>query len=194
MRWWLLVIAAYLLAALEVGLAPGLGVMSRFGEVEPQFMMLLLVWVGLWAPAGMVGRAAAGMGLVLDLTTTWVVQTHGGSAAVVVIGPHVLGFLAGAALLVQLRPILVRGHWLTPGAMVVVSGVAVNLVIVGLLTVRSWYEPVTGWWGGGELLRRGLCLLYTAGIATAVWLVVRRWALAMMGGPPSRAAAWRPRR
>ncbi len=188
----LLAIAAYLLLVAQLGLAP-LGASTHYGTVEPMFMLLIVVWIGLWAPANLVAPASAAAGLLMDLATPWPVQLASGIEAPTIVGPYVLGYIAAGYLLLQMRPMLFRDHPLTIGTMVLIGGAAASLVVVGLMTVRSWYEPVIGWSAGNELMRRLLGLGVTVVIAVALAVPLRGW-LRKLSVPVSGGPHWKGRR
>jgi len=163
MRWWVFAIVAYLLLTVQVALADVLTITSQFGPVTPRFVLLLAVFVALAGPTQVVLIATMILGLLVDLTTTWPLPDGG---ALTLIGPHALGYLAGGYVLLQVRSMVFRQHPLTVGSMMLVGGVAVELIVVSVFTIRAWYEPVAGWSAPHELVARSLSLLYSAVIGT----------------------------
>lgn len=169
MRWPVFAIAAYLALVLQVGLSHHLAL----GNVEPQFVLLLAVFIALSAPTRATVIAAGILGLLLDLVASPYTLAASGAgaseaAAVTLIGPYTLGYMTGGYLVVQLRPMLFRQHPLTLAAMVLVAGAEAHLVVLGLLWVRNWYEPMQGFIASDELIPRSLGLLYTAAIGLAL--------------------------
>ena len=163
MRWFVFAVLAYVLLALQVS---SLGEISLFGAaLRPQPLVILAVFVGLSAPGRTAMMAWGVLGLLLDLTSAWPLP---GDRAVTIVGPYTLGFLAAGYTLYELRSMLFRQHPLTLAAMTIVCGIAVNLVVVGVFTVRDWYDPLAYWSARGELLARGMALLYTGLIAAVL--------------------------
>lgn len=180
MRWWVFVAMAYLLLGAQVSLADVMAIDSKFGPIQPRFVLLLAVFVGLAAAPRVVMIAALVLGMLVDLTTTWPLA-HGG--ALTLIGPYTLGYIIGAYVLLQVRSMVFRQHPLTVGAMMLVAGVAIELIVVAVFTIRAWYEPVAGWSATHELVARSLSLFYSALIGT--FLAVPLCALTPVFGFPS---------
>ena len=105
------------------------------------------------------------LGLLLDLTSAWPLPN---GAAVTIIGSYALGFLTAGYTLYEMRSMLFKQHPLTIAAMTFVCGIAVNLIVVGLFSIRNWYDPLAHWSAKPELLVRGMALLYTAMIAAVL--------------------------
>jgi cell shape-determining protein MreD len=170
MRWPIFIIAGYLLMVLQVGLAPHIAIPTRFGPIEPQFVLLLAVFVALSAPTSVAVVASTILGLLLDLTSTYSVaqiddagqaMTH---APAVILGPYALGYMAGGYLVVQMRPMLFRQHPMTIATMMLVAGTLVHLVVLAIFTVRRFYEPLEGFAATSELAARAMSLLYSAAV------------------------------
>ncbi|QNN25285.1 hypothetical protein HED60_24385 [Planctomycetales bacterium ZRK34] len=180
MRWWVFAIVAYVLLGIEVSLADLMAIESKFGPVQPRFVLLLAVFVGLAAAPRVVMIASLALGILVDLTTTWPLADGG---ALTLIGPCALGYVIGGYVLLQVRSMVFRQHPLTVGSMMLVAGVAIELIVVAVFTIRAWYEPVAGWSSTHELVLRSLSLFYSAVIGTM--LAVPLCALTPVFGFPS---------
>lgn len=165
MKWPVFAIALYLLLALQISLAPAVRIETGAGAVEPLLLLTLLTFVGLSASPRIVLIAAGVTGLFLDAVTTW--QTSS-SESVTLLGPNALAFMAGGLVLLQVRPMVFRQHALAYAVMILIAGVAVHLVVVGILSVRIWYDPAPGFSATGELFRRFLALLYSAAVGAGL--------------------------
>lgn len=163
MRWWVFAVVAYLLLSVQVALADVMSITTKFGPIQPRFVLLLAVFVGLAASPRVVMIASLALGILVDATTTWPLVDGG---ALTLIGPHALGYVAGGYVLLQVRSMVFRQHPLTVGSMMLVAGVAVELIVVAAFTIRAWYEPVAGWSSTHELVARSLALLYSAALGT----------------------------
>jgi hypothetical protein len=157
MNWLVFAIFVYLFLAVQLGLAPLFSIDVQFagGDLTPQFMLMFAVYVGLFAPRSAVFVAWTVIGLLLDLTTT----LPGG---VVLIGPYALGCLAGAAVIIQLRVMVLRTHMFSHGFCVAVCVLAVQLFVVAALAVRNLYDPLPGYLPLRDLALRALIALYSA--------------------------------
>jgi len=165
MRWTVFALAAYAALALQVGLARHVSL----GSAQPQIVLLLAVFVALSAPTRTAVVACGILGLFMDLLASPYVLAATATLepapqAATILGPYTLGYMAGGYLVVQLRPMLFRHHPLTMAAMALAAGAEAHLLVVGLLWLRNWYEPIEGFIASAELGVRGLGLLYTAGL------------------------------
>ena len=153
MRWWVFILFAYLVVALQVGVADALAIPSRFGAIQPRLILLLAVFVGLSAAPGVALAAWVALGLVVDLVSP--------QPGVTLVGPYALGYLVAGYVLLQGRTMVFRQHPLTMGMMILVCGLAAHLVVVLVFSIRTWYDPLPGFSGGTELVRRFFSLLVT---------------------------------
>lgn len=190
MRWFVFIVIAYLFMAVQV--SGVLDLPAAFGAFGRPFVVLILaVFVGLSAPPRIAMIAWGTLGLMLDLTTVWPLA---GSGGVTVIGPYALGALAAGYTLLELRGMLFRQHPLTLGAMVVLCGVAMHLVVVGLFTIRQWYDPLDDWIAKEQLLTRGAGLAYTAALAVVLAWPLLKLAPALGFQASKSAVPWGRRR
>jgi hypothetical protein len=161
MRWFVFFVVAYVLLAMQVGLAEGVSLDTSWGPVQPWFVLPLAVFVGLSAPPAVSLVAFGVLGLLLDLTTTW---PNGATF----IGPYTLGYIAGHYVVAMTRGMLVKRHPLAMAFTCLIAGFGVQLVAVGVFAVRNLYDPIPGWVGSQQLVVRSIGLLYTAAIAAVV--------------------------
>ncbi len=169
MNWVVFAIFTYIIMALQQGLAPMLDLQVGREVITPQLVLVLAVFVGLFTPRHAMLGAWFIIGLLVDLT-------HGGFALqasdparggqLTLIGPYTLGYLAGGLVIGQLRSMVYRRHPVSMGFLVVVCGLAVELVVVFIMTVRQTYDPLMSWSAWNQLAVRGLCLLYSGAIGT----------------------------
>lgn len=134
-------VAFGVLAWIVLGLELGLRELLQLGAagIAPSFVLPLMVFVALWAPTWTSVGAAMLLGLLLDLVSP--VALEGGGGAVVV-GPHVLGMLLGAALVLNLRQVVIRRNPLTQLVLTILAGGAVGVVVVFLHAVRALHDPI----------------------------------------------------
>lgn len=166
MNWLIFALASYLFLVLQTSL----GSLLTIDHASPDFMLILLVFVGLCAPSRVLAWTALIIGLLVDLQP--------GPLAVPIIGPAVLGYLAGAYVLVQLRGLVFRESVITFAALVLIVGIAVQLVMVAIYTLRGFpwplAEPVPGWVATDQLVQRFFVLIYSMVLAVPLgWLLLR---------------------
>ena len=167
MNWITFITVAWRALGLQLGfdafrLAPG--------DISPSFVVPLIVYIGLSAPARHALWAALLLGLLIDLT--WLIpRTDGGEA--IVIGPNALGALLATQLVLSIRGTVIRRHFLTLMILSIVVGSVIAAVVVPFMTVRVFYGDPIDFSPTGELVTRLLSAVVTGGTALAWALVVR---------------------
>ncbi len=161
-------ILAFVMLVLERGLHP---LLALGDSVSPSFLLILLVYVGMFAPPLTAAFAAVVLGALVDVTNPLAMLPPVGLKPI--IGPHALGFLVGAYALIQLRGMIFRGSPVTMAIVVFLVGTFVSLTTVFLLGMRGFIaEPIIGFSPVEDLVHRFLVLLYTAAMALPVgWLL-----------------------
>lgn len=166
MNWFIFALTTYVLLVLQIGCRSLLVVDGAY----PQLPLILLVFVGLSAPSRVLGWSAVVLGLLLDLQP--------GPIAPPIIGPHAMGYLAGAFVVVQLRNLLFRESVIAFAALVLLVGIGTELVTIAIYTMRGWPwplgEPLAHWSATGALVHGFFSVLYTTVAAVPVgWLLMR---------------------
>jgi len=161
MNWLTFAISAYLAYAAQVILGPLWSVRGT----EPLLMLVVLVFIGLQAPAVVVGWAAVILGLLTDI----MLQQHEPG----LVGPWALGFLAAGYAMAQLRNLLFRDSVFTISIMTFIAGVFALLVATTLHALRDnvsalGNDPVQGFKAANQLYRGFMVLIYSAIIAMPV--------------------------
>lgn len=161
------IVAAYAAVALEAGLAPLWSIPHGDAAAGPSLLLILTCFIALLASPVTTGWAALVLGLIADA-----------SASVPMLGPHALGFLLGAYVVLQLRSLVFRESVFTLAFMVLAAGVFAQLGAVALVATRAL--PITpasgveGFVAANELVDRFFDVLYTAVAAMPVgWLLFR---------------------
>lgn len=158
MNWLTFAISAYVGFALQLILAP----IWPINGHGPLVLLVLLVFVGLQAPAMAVAWSAVILGLLADILAMQQPQTG-------VVGPWALGFLAAGYAMVQLRNLLFRDSMFTIGIMTLVAGVFALLVATMLQALRGvpifGNEAVVGFTAAEQLYKGFFTLLNTAAFA-----------------------------
>jgi len=143
--------------------------------VMPSFLMILAVFIGLYAPTLAVAWAMLILGLLADLTQSY--MTAGGTL-VWLPGPSALGFLMGCFAIMQLRSMMYRDSAVALTAMVFLVGVFIQLTTVAMLTLRAMpgmpSDPIANWSATDELVRRFKELVYTTVMSLPLGLALVR--------------------
>ncbi|MFN3166287.1 MAG: rod shape-determining protein MreD [Phycisphaeraceae bacterium] len=154
MNWLTFSILAYAGYALQVALAPLWGIKDH----QPILLLILLVFIGLQAPAMTVAWSAVVLGVLFDAFLP-----DG------LIGPWALGFLAAGYAMVQLRNLLFRDSMFTIAIMTLIAGVFALLVATTLQVIRGvplmGNEPAENFSAANQLFSGFFTLLYTAAVA-----------------------------
>jgi rod shape-determining protein MreD len=166
MRWFLFAIFAFVALVLDIGLKKLLRIEIAAGA-SPSFVLIVSVFVAMWAPPRVAMWSGLVVGLLVDLSSLSPTEADGYA----LIGPAALGFMLGSYAVVQLRGLMYRDSPLALAALVFLGGVFVHLMIVAVLTVRGlpmFGYPVSGWSAATQLYERFWVLLYTAIVAVPV--------------------------
>lgn len=172
MRWTIFVIFAFAALVLELGLR-NLLKLELAGNASPSFVLILAVFVAMWAPPRVALWSGLILGLLLDLNNPFV--ENGSEYAL--IGPAALGYVLGAYAVVQLRGLVYRDSPFALAALVFVGGIFVHLLIVAVLTLRGLpilAYPIPDWHAAPQLYQRFWELLYTAIVAVPLGFILLR--------------------
>ncbi|MEM1212880.1 MAG: hypothetical protein AAGI68_11360 [Planctomycetota bacterium] len=170
MRWLLFIPAAYLAAALSVGLGSFLSLGS--GHARPDLLIVLLAFVTLQAPTATARVAALLLGILAD-------TLHSHDPAVPgLLGPFAIGYLVGYFAIQQLRPFLVRDSVITLAVMSLAAAAFAHLTAATLLSLRGLPifagQPVPDFTVLSQLGRRTVQTLYTTALAFPVGFLLLR--------------------
>lgn len=171
MRWGVFLVAALLALACDTSLLS----LFSIGTVVPMATPTLAVFVALSAPRMTALWAALWLGLLLDLASP---MADGEGRAVFIAGPHALGFVFAANLVIPLRSMVIRRNPFTLGVLAALFAVAASLVVVAISVARSWYPGALSPFGpggaSGELWRSAVAALYTGAFGVPLgWLLAR---------------------
>jgi rod shape-determining protein MreD len=128
MKWPLPLLMGYLLLALESPVREAL----RLGPTaaSPSLVFPMVVFIALLASSTAALWTAWIVGMAVDVTTLR------GSGAIVVAGPHALGYLAAAYLILTIRPLVMRKNPITLVLLSIAGEGMAAVVIVFLFAVR----------------------------------------------------------
>lgn len=152
-----LCLASWVCFGLEAALPPVLDAGS--GGVHPSVVIPLLVFVALHAETRATVWTALALGLVSDLLNP-VTMTNGGAA--VIPGPHALGYLLCAQLVIASRGVVIRHNPLTLVVLSVLGALAASIMTTAVMGVRTIFDDTVVWSGTTGLVTGFWSALYTA--------------------------------
>lgn len=166
MNWIVFALFAWIAFGLEIGLRPLIS--PGDGSIAPSFVIPLLVYVSLWAPARTALWAALILGLGADLLSSIDLAPSGNAT---IIGPRAIGYLLGAQLVIASRGVVIGRSPVTMVVLSIGAAFVAGVVAVALFTLRSFYDPVV-WSPGHQLGVRFFSALYTGVSALALSFVL----------------------
>lgn len=169
MNWIVFLIGAWLTFGLETGLRDGL----QLGPTgaAPSFVMIYIVFISLSAPKRTAVFASMTLGIVLDLTRA--TPSADGLSIVWSIGPMALGAVLASYTTVMVRGVLYQRNPLAAPIVVFAASFLAWLVVNGVFTARSWYDPAIDHSAMLTLARDFVSALYTALVALTLGLLLR---------------------
>ncbi|MEQ9617451.1 MAG: hypothetical protein RLN60_05390 [Phycisphaerales bacterium] len=166
MNWFVFAIFTWLAIGLDEGLAD---VFQPFGwAVTPSFAHVLLVFVCVWAPS----RSAYAAALIIGAAQDFVAAVPAGvetSQDVVVLGPHALGALLGASLIVNLRSVMIKKSLVSMFVLTFFGVTLLEIVVTASLSIRSIYPNGISYPSPSRALLVGLgSAVYSSLLATVL--------------------------
>lgn len=154
-----------------LGLELGLRSVLRVGDtgVAPSFVLPLVVFVGLYAPARVTTVAALVAGLLIDLTSP---VTLPGGAKAVVPGPNALGMVLAGQLVLGARGLVFLNSPVTLIVLTPLAGVVWQIAVTAAFGARELYDPI-GFQAGTQLTQRLMIAAYSAAPAVVLWWPLR---------------------
>lgn len=159
MNWLMFALVAWVAVGLETGLKPALQLGPT--PIAPSFLLPLAVTVALFASSSASLWCCLILGLMADLTWT-MARTDAGTASLV--GPYALGYLLGGQLVLAMRGVMMRRNPLTVGFLSMLAAIVVNVVVVAIVTLHTFYNDPIDWSPTQQLLSRLLAALYTGAL------------------------------
>ncbi len=166
MNWIVFALVAWIAFGLEIGLRPLIS--PGDGSIAPSFVIPILVYISLWAPARTALWGALILGLGADLLSS-IDLAPSGSATI--IGPRAIGYLLAAQLVIASRGVVIGRSPVTLVVLSIVAAFVAGVVVVAFYTLRSFYDPVV-WNPGRQLSVRFFSALYTGLSALGMSLVL----------------------
>ena len=187
MRWPVLLVAAYLALALQLGLltllqigsggAAGAGGFAGASGASPNWLLILLVLVAMWATPMEVAWTALLLGVIDDLTMRSFAFADR-PVDYALIGPGAIGFLVAGFAVLQLRGLVFRDSVLAAGALVFIAGLLARITTAAILALRTWSfafdMPIPGWHASDAIVQGFVEVLLSALLAMPVGLLFRQ--------------------
>jgi hypothetical protein len=177
------VIGLWLAIGLELALRQTLGLSDSAGGIGgPSVVFAFVACVAAFGPVTAVLWIAFIGGLLVDLTWSVAHWSGGGQGVgqVTFVGPHALGFVLGAWVIVKSRRIFVRRIPLAVAVLAVLGAVVMQMAALCILLLRDMIDPAVSLPPQG--FTRLIGAFYTAlpalGIAACL-----RWLLPLLGLP-----------
>lgn len=174
-----MILSAYVLLGLEQGISAALAQPGTY-HASPGLLLILAVFVGLWAPGALVVWTWLLLGVLYDLSHPVMTQQALAQMDAAIIGPGAAAFLLGAGIILRLRPMVYRNSWVSIALFTFIAGLVVHLVIVLIYALRGVGffpfpgESLTQWSWSGELVSRFISLVMTALLAVPIgWTLLR---------------------
>lgn len=187
MNWLVFLIVAWAVLGMEVGLRDAFQVGTS--AIAPSFLMVLLVFVALWARPATLLAASAAIGVLMDLVHQ--IPTRDGET-VVVVGPWALGCMVAGYTVLNFRGMMFRRNPITAGILAVIAGAVAAAVVVALLRIRGSYDRIEFGGAASELWPRLASALYTGVVAVPMtWLLQRAGGLMGFRRPMEAASGRR---
>jgi cell shape-determining protein MreD len=176
MRWPVFLVFAFIFLALDTSLMAVFS-LPRLGHIAPHIVVVLAVFVCLFASRLSALSACLLLGVLMDLTIP-----PPGETVVYVIGPYGLGLLFGGYLILQMRTMVFRQRAITIGVLSALATIAMAIPMIAIFMIRSWYgEDVSypiGNSAARELFRHLGIAIYTGLIALPLgWLLLATYHL-----------------
>lgn len=157
MNWVLFALVTWVALGLETGLKPALQLGPT--PIAPSFLVPVAVIVTLFAPSAIALWACLIIGVLADLTWS-IPRTDGGIATLV--GPYALGYFLAGQLILAMRGVMARRNPFTVAFLSGIGALVINVVVVALITLHSFYDDPIDWRPTQQLFSRVLAAGYTA--------------------------------
>lgn len=167
MNWLAFAIAGWFFFGLELGLRDLVHLGPR--GIAPSFVLAFLVFVALNATQRSTLWAAIALGILTDLTGSIALLPRG---TAIIIGPHAIGYLLGAQVVLALRGMVVSRNPLSMGVLSILAGLVASIVVVAFMTIHRLIGDPIIWEPTAELLGALLRAVYTGILATVLAFVL----------------------
>jgi cell shape-determining protein MreD len=175
MNWIVFGIVAWVFLGMESGLREALQVGQL--NIAPSFVLILIVFVSLWAKPIHALWAAVLLGCALDMLN--LLPTESGET-IAMLGPWALGCMVASYTVLNFRVMMFRRNPLTIAFLCAVSGAIASVVALAILSIRAFYDDELILTASSELGQRTASALYTGALAIIIGPVLH-WIGPWMG-------------
>ena len=167
----------------------GVFTLRSAGSITPLAMPCLVVFIALFAPETLVYALSLVLGVLVDLSPGQGVL-EGGSH---LIGPHALGYLVTALLVVRIRVVVFRRRVLTVAVLAAGSVLVTGSVYALVMLVRMLLWTPSAASGGVEAFAKLFgTAIYTGLLAVPLgWCMLSTIGMWRFQSPTSRRSTWR---
>ncbi|MBL8746893.1 MAG: hypothetical protein JNK58_11120 [Phycisphaerae bacterium] len=163
MNWIIFGVVAWIFLGFESGFREALQVGQT--NIAPSFVLILLVFVSLWAKPLHALWAAFFLGCSLDMLNQ--VPTRGGET-VSLLGPWALGCMLAAYTVLNFRVMMFRRNPLTIAFLCAVGGGIASVVALAFVSLRGYYDDVVTLPASSNLFQHGASAIYTGILALLI--------------------------
>ena len=186
----LIVIIATIIAMAFDSSFGGVFTLRSAGSITPLAMPCLVVFISLFAPVTLVYALSLLLGVLVDLSPGQGILAGGSH----LIGPHALGYLITALLVVRIRVVVFRRRVLTVAVLAAGSVLVTGSVYALVMLVRGmlpWTPDAAG--GGIEAFAKLFgTAIYTGLLAVPLgWCMLSTIGMWRFQSPTSRRSTWR---
>lgn len=168
MNWIVFGLISWIFLGLELGLRDVLQLGPT--PIAPSFMFVLVAFIAVSATPSASVWAAIVLGLLVDLTNATPYREAAG--AITIVGPHALGYLLAAQLILAARAMMIRRHPISLAILTALGAAVAHIVVVFLLSMRLVLGEPIAVEASAQIGQRLLSSLYTGGLAALLSIVL----------------------
>lgn len=160
MNWIVFAIVAWIFLGFESGFRETLQVGQT--NIAPSFVLVLLVFVSLWARPLHAMWAAFLLGASLDMLNQ--VPTRGGET-ISILGPWALGCMLASYTVLNFRVMMFRRNPLTIAFLCAIGGGIAGVVALAFVALRGYYDDLVTVPASSSLFQHAASSVYTGALA-----------------------------
>lgn len=163
MNWIVFGVVAWIFLGFESGFREALQVGHT--NIAPSFVLILLVFVSLWAKPIHALWAAFILGASLDMLNQ--IPTRGGET-ISILGPWTLGCMSASYTVLNFRVMMFRRNPLTIAFLCAVGGGIASIVALAFISLRAFYDDIIPVPATTNLFQHAASAFYTGALALLI--------------------------